>query len=195
MLLHDAHIQILIIHDQNSAALATWRRQRTVNRFDIAAATAAFHYGLSALQYFAESFTAFLRQLLRTLRRFCERYLLVTEQRQIEVERGAFTRTAAQNDLRAVQLHQLLGNRQPQTRATLFATGRRIDLIETIEDARLLISGNSDSGVLHHDPRIDIDDLDGNGHPAALRELDGIGDEIEENLLQTILVPHHQHRL
>jgi hypothetical protein len=88
-----------------------------------------------------------------------------------------------------VQLHELLGQRQPEPRALLPAGVVPADLAEFLEDGCLVLGRNSD-------PRVGDRNLDDaicgrrrDNNPAPLRrEFDGIGEKVQEDLLDLSLV-------
>jgi hypothetical protein len=92
-------------------------------------------------------------------------------------------------DRAPVQLHQLLGQRQPDPDTSLSPPIRRIDLEEPLEHPREVLGGDARARVLDldADPRLQIrnPDLD----PATDRgELDGVADEIGDHHLQPVRV-------
>ena len=68
-------------------------------------------------------------------------------QRQIERERAALARRAAQLDFAAEQIRKLAADREAEAGAAVFAAGAGIGLLEGLEDDALLLERNADAGV------------------------------------------------
>ncbi len=67
--------------------------------------------------------------------------------RQVERERAAAARSAAQLDLSAEQRRQLAADGQAQPGAAVLAAGAGIGLLECLEDDALFFGRNADAGV------------------------------------------------
>ena len=68
-------------------------------------------------------------------------------QRQVERERAALARRAAQLDLAAEQVGKLAADRQAQAGAAVLAAGAGVGLLEGLEDDLLLLGRDADAGV------------------------------------------------
>ena len=76
------------------------------------------------------------------------------------------------------------------------ARSRRVALAEPVEDVREQIGGDAVAGIAHRDFRRRARLPRSHRHaPAPRRELDGIADEIGDDLLKTIGIPAQRHRL
>ena len=111
-----------------------------------------------------------------------------------EMEGAAFAELAFHPDAPVHGFHQPAGDRQSQARAAEAARGRAIGLGERIKDELQLVGRNADAGIGHREmqpgsalgPRIESD-VD--HHLALLGELQGIADEIDDDLPQADRVP------
>ena len=84
-------------------------------------------------------------------------------------------------DAPAHQFHQALGNRQPQSRAAVPASGRRVGLGESLKHGTQLLARNADAGVRDREPQCARDRgvsirCDAQCHFAGLGELDRIAE-------------------
>src|SRR5205807_4888346 len=70
-----------------------------------------------------------------------------SDQRQGEVERRALVLTALRPDAAAVELDELLADRQPEARASGAAGDRIIELLERLEQPRQIVLADPDTGV------------------------------------------------
>ena len=129
-------------------------------------------------------------------------------QRQVEGEGAALPVDAGEPDLAAEQHGQLAADGQAQAGAAVFARGAGVGLLEGLEDEPLLLRRDADAGVLDGEG----DDLLGLaehrviGAP-ALRgetdahldvavggELDGVGEQVLEDLLEALRIAVHDAR-
>ncbi len=132
-----------------------------------------------------------LARLLDGRRVFRAFYVLL---RQHQGEGAALARLAGHADIAAEQGGQVAGDRQAEAGAAIAAVGGAVGLAEGFEDALLLVRGNPDARVTHGK---------GNAlarragyrqaHVALLGELDRVGQQILEDLLQALAVGK-QHR-
>jgi hypothetical protein len=84
----------------------------------------------------------------------------------------------------AVQLHELLSERQPEPRALLLAGMLAPNLAELLEDRRLILGRDPDARIADGDRDGPLGCRGGEADPAPLRgELDGIGQEVQQDLL------------
>ncbi len=88
-----------------------------------------------------------------------------------------------------MQLHELLGQRQPESRALLRAGVVAPDLAELLEDGRLVLGRDPDPRVADRDGDGAIGRRGGEAHSAALGgELHRVGEEVQQDLLDLPLV-------
>src|SRR5262245_26906867 len=99
------------------------------------------------------------------------------------MERRALVLTTLRPDAAAVELDELLADRQPETRASGAAGDRVIELLERLEEPRQVVLANSDAGVGDAQPDgVRLGD-DADQHAALRGELDRIRQQIEQDLL------------
>ncbi len=112
----------------------------------------------------------------------------------IHVECAALTGRALERDPSAHQLDDALGDRQPETRSTVLPRRAPVGLRERLEDRLPAVPGDADPRVVHGDPDTDpgiVGGAQSELHLSGLGELDGIADEIVEDLLQSARVAAH----
>src|ERR1700674_1772974 len=113
--------------------------------------------------------------------------------RELDREGGPLVRGALEVDRAAVQLHQLLGQGQPEPGARVLPVTGALDLVEGAEDLVLDILGDPDTTVLDRDPKNRA--LNGGleaDFPRRRRELDGVRQQVVEDLLELVLVCNQQ---
>jgi hypothetical protein len=82
-----------------------------------------------------------------------------------------------------VELHQSLGDRQPETGTAIRPRVSSVNLPEALEDQLLVLRSNSDPLIAHEDPDVFPLDLTSKLYALALvRELDSIVDQIGDHL-------------
>src|SRR5262245_27521987 len=92
----------------------------------------------------------------------------------------------------AMEFNDVLDNRQPETQPSLLARARGVRLTEPVEDVRKKIRVDSNARVSHGDFHLGVGALKYDLNVAALwRELDCIGNEIPNHLLQPIHIATH----
>ena len=118
-------------------------------------------------------------------------------QRQIDGERRAVTKTRADGgDPSAVHLRQLLRDGQAETESPVVSRHRGVLLSESIEDMRQELRRYSAARVAYDDLDVRIDTLQADLHfAAAIRELDGIVQQIPDDLQQSLTVAGDPDRL
>jgi hypothetical protein len=120
--------------------------------------------------------------------------------RQIERECAADARRAAQLDFATEEARQLATDRKPQSGSAIFAAGARVGLLECFENDLLFLGGNTNAGVgdLEGDDGLRLAEnrvcrgpanrrgrnLELNA--AAVGELEGVGQQVLQHLLQTL---------
>src|SRR5262245_21830947 len=98
-------------------------------------------------------------------------------------------RLALNPDPPAVQLHELLRERQPEPGALLLAGVVSPDLAELLEDRRLILGRDPDPRVADGDRDAVVGRCGNEADPAALRgELHRVGQEVQQDLLHLPLV-------
>src|SRR5712692_5515704 len=106
-----------------------------------------------------------------------------------EPERAALSRLAVHPDLAAHQLHEAPADGETESGPAELARGRAVGLAEWLEQARSGLGRNSDAAITHGNAQLDIvgallRHFDRNHHLAALRELDGVSDQVDEHLAE-----------
>lgn len=108
---------------------------------------------------------------------------------QDQAEHTAFARAAVNADLPAQQMRQVARDRKPQAGATVTAVAGTVDLMEGTENGLLLVGGNADASIAHSEDNASASLVtDVQAHLATLGELDGIGQQVLEDLLQALAV-------
>src|SRR5690242_18553384 len=84
-----------------------------------------------------------------------------------------------------VQLNQMTHNRQPESHAAMLPARLLIRLPEAIENVWQKVGCNALAGIADHDLEMRVHSLRTNlDPPAARRELDRIGQQVPDDLLQ-----------
>jgi hypothetical protein len=104
-------------------------------------------------------------------------------------EPTAATLVADHADFAAHQVGDALGNHQSETRSAVLAGHRLVGLRKGMEQAGLLRRADADSLIVdldaqQHAEAVFFDGAGAQHNPAALGELDGIADEVEQDLLE-----------
>src|SRR3972149_3838263 len=117
-------------------------------------------------------------------------------QRAREGERGAVPLAALQPDLSAVQLHEGLGNHEPEAGAPEGEMDLpAVQLLEGAEELRLILLADPDAGVLDADHETVRLGVRPDGHVALPSELHRVRQEVEQHLADLRLVgPHGRER-
>ena len=127
-------------------------------------------------------------------------------QRQVEGEGAALSVHAGEADFAAEEHGQFAADRQAETGAAVLARGAGVGLLERLEDQPLLLRRHADAGVFDGER----DDLLGIAEHGVIRapavrgqgdadvdmalsgELDGVGEQVLEDLLQPLRVAVHR---
>ena len=115
-------------------------------------------------------------------------------QKQLDAKHRTGPRCAAQGQLAAHQVGEHLGNRQAQTsagRGNRFGAGHGA-AAERLKNARLLLGRQTRPGVGDVDHRHLTRMPHAQTHPALRRELDGVAQQVDQDLAHPLFVaPHH----
>ena len=115
------------------------------------------------------------------------------------MKRAPFAHVALHPDASLHQPHQFGRDGQPETGAAVLASGRRVPLLESLKHFVELLSRNADAGVPHGEVQADLvvapplfrhrdDDF------TLLRELDGVADQVQQDLTQLRRIAAHDGR-
>ena len=120
---------------------------------------------------------------------------------QVEHEGGAGAgAVAVQADFAAQQARQLPRDGEPQAGAAVFAAGGAVGLLEGFEDELLLVLGNAHAGVGDREFKragtvqttgnalVLAGALDAQGHRAVVGEFERVGEQVLENLFESLTV-------
>src|SRR5262249_29496279 len=114
--------------------------------------------------------------------------LLLTAHRDRERKRRALPLRALYRDPSTMQLDELAGERQPESGAFHLLV-RRPHLAELLEDGLLIRGGDADAGVRDGDLNQAVVHRGSDIDLAALRrELDRVGEEVQQHLLHLALI-------
>src|SRR5215471_13440072 len=112
--------------------------------------------------------------------------------REGECEGRALADLAGQPDLAPVQLDKLPRERKPEPGALVSARPIAAHLAELLEHRRLVLRGDADSGVAHGNRDFSLALAEVDRHlPAFRRELDGVREQIQNDLPHLSLVSDH----
>ena len=95
----------------------------------------------------------------------------------------------------AMQLDQLAGHGEAQPGAAVHAGHGAIALFEGLEDGLLAVGRDADAGIRHLDLDARAARTRANGHATAFGELDGVADQVVQDLLQPVLVRIHRRQV
>ena len=110
-----------------------------------------------------------------------------------------FTHGALCPDTSVHQTHQFGRNRQPEAGTAVLACGRSVPLLESLKHFVELMSRNTDAGIPHGEVQANLViavPLFGHRHNdlSLLRELDGVADQVQQDLTQLRGIPAHHGR-
>ena len=77
---------------------------------------------------------------------------------------------------------------EPQPGAAFGLGVRAVDLVELLEDARLVLLRNAGLGVGHTEGEVAVAGGGGDAYLAGVRELDGVAHQVEQDLGEALLV-------
>src|SRR5262249_32261372 len=107
---------------------------------------------------------------------------------QLQLKRRSFARRRLHPDAAAVHLDDLLGDGEAEARAALGLGKGTVDLVELLEDPSLLVKRYAGTGVCDRDGEMAVPRARGDAHLAGVGELDGVPNEIEQNLREALFV-------
>src|SRR5262249_10782988 len=87
-----------------------------------------------------------------------------------------------------MHLHDLLGDGEPDASPALGLGKGTVDVVELIEDLTLLIKRYAGPGVCDRDGEMAVPRARADADFTGVGELDGVPDEIEQNLREALLV-------
>src|SRR5215471_6463496 len=112
--------------------------------------------------------------------------------REGECEGRALADLAGHPDLAPMQLDKLPRQRKPEPGALVPARAGTTHLAELLEHRRLVLGGDADAGVAHGDRDLSLALAEVDRHlPAFRRELDGVREQIQDDLPHLSLVSDH----
>jgi len=117
----------------------------------------------------------------------------VADARQDGGERAALAGRAAELDAPALRLGEPLGQRQAEARSLVALVGAGVELLELDEQLGHVLRRDADPGVFDLEAERVLP-LGGGADrhlPFLGRELDGVGEEVVEDLLEAVRVEHH----
>src|SRR5262245_36742480 len=87
-----------------------------------------------------------------------------------------------------MHFHDLLGDGKAEAGTALSLGVGAVDLVKLLKDARSVLLRNPGTGICHSHGEVAIDGGCGDAHLAAVGELDGIADKVEQHLRESLLV-------
>src|SRR5204863_1778720 len=91
--------------------------------------------------------------------------------REVQQDCGAATDFAFGFDAPAVSLHEVLHDRESQSRATLLTRPSGIHAVESLEDAGQVIGGNAAARITHTDEQVGAGTLGQHAYSATRRRM------------------------
>src|SRR5256885_4456868 len=112
-----------------------------------------------------------------------------------KIERAPLSDRAFSPGLSSHQLHQLLRNGQSQAGSPVLARDGSMGLSESLENLRQLVLRDADASVSHRESEqagllTDRVLLDPQDYLASFGELDGVADQIDQDLMEAFWVTH-----
>src|ERR1700730_7285471 len=118
----------------------------------------------------------------------CRLFPRLHTDRKYHAEGGAVPERRLKDDPPSVHLHNALSNGQPKASTPLLPRVRTIDLLKLIEDQGLISLSNASTGIAHRHDELPILDPGIDFHRALVGELDGVSNEVQQNLCETPFV-------
>src|SRR5262249_23143373 len=107
---------------------------------------------------------------------------------QLHLEGCTLAEPGLDPDAPAVHLHDLLGDGEAEAGAAFGLGVGAVDLMKLLEDALLLVDGDARSRVSHTHGKMAVYHGRADAHLTLVGELDGIANEVEEDLGEALLV-------
>ena len=117
----------------------------------------------------------------------------LVRQRHGQDEAGTLAGLAFHADVSVHQPGQAAHDAKAQARPLDLAADRRVQGHEFLKDARVILGGDPDAGIA--DAEFDHPGpppVDGDGDPAVFGELDGVADQVDQNLRQAHRIAQHR---
>src|SRR5215467_12408122 len=108
--------------------------------------------------------------------------------RQLHLKGRAFAERRFHPDAPTVHLHDFLGDGEAQTRTPLSFGKRAVHLMKVLEDAGLVLFGNTWPRIGHADVEAAVDRFGRDSHLPFVGELDSVADEVEQYLGEALLI-------
>src|SRR5262249_38297218 len=99
--------------------------------------------------------------------------------RQLHLKRRTFAERRRHPDATAVHLNDLPGNSETKTGATLGPRVGVVDLLELLEDPRLMFRRDAWAGVRHTDVAVAVDSLCSDARLARVGEVEGVANQVQ----------------
>jgi hypothetical protein len=106
----------------------------------------------------------------------------------LQIERRTLPYCRLDPDTAAMYLHDLFGNGEPKTSSTLGLRVRAVDLVELLENSRLMLLGDAGPGISYTDVEVPVHHLCRHLHLTHVGELDGVAYEVKEDLREALLI-------
>ncbi len=176
-----AHIGIVV--GEHDPPAASRERARRAGRQGRAIVDQFARFGQPAYRFLDESVgidRPRLRQLGLHIRRI----------RQAHDEGRALAELARRRDRATMETHQFLHQGKPDAAALIGPSGSAFDTVEALEQARHFLFCHADAGIgdAHLGPGAVGRRLDRDRHPAFERELEGVGQQVEQHLFPHVPV-------
>src|SRR5262245_26129073 len=94
-----------------------------------------------------------------------------------------------------MHLHDLSGDGEAEAGAAFGLGAGAVDLMKLLEDALLLFDGNAWSSIRHPHGKMAVHPRGADPHLTGIGELDGIADEVQQDLGETLLVADANRKL
>src|SRR5262249_32984699 len=120
----------------------------------------------------------------------CYRLAVFGVDRQLHLKRRTFAERRLHPNAAAMHFDNLLGDGEAKPRTAFRLGVRAVDLVELLEDARLVLLRDAGPGVGHTQGEMAIAGSGGDAYLAGVGELDGIAHQVEQHLSETLLVAH-----
>ena len=104
------------------------------------------------------------------------------------VEGRAMAKGRHDPDAATVHLDDLSGDGKPEPGPALGLGVGAVHLVELLEDAHLMLFGDARARIHDADGEVAMRGFGANTHFASVGELDGVADQVKENLCQALLI-------